>query len=128
MTRRRRVFTMAAWPKKGRIPWIRTATMTSPTFAGSPGRYPALIMRTRPAPTIRISPSTSKPICVTQLKKEIGREPFGPKGARFTAMAVVPAFGPCSEHSPSRKNERLPRTMTMTTWANVSSDVIRMAP
>jgi hypothetical protein len=35
-------------------------------------------MRTSPAPTMRMSPSTSKPIWVTQLKNEIGREPFGP--------------------------------------------------
>ncbi len=68
---------MAAWPKKGRIPWISTATMTRTTFAGSPGRNPALIMSTSPAPTIRISPSTSKPIWVIQLKNEIGRDAVG---------------------------------------------------
>ena len=71
---------MAAWPRKGRIPWISTATMTRITLAGSPGRYPALSMRTSPAPTMRIRPSTSKPICVSQLKNEIGREPLGPNG------------------------------------------------
>ena len=52
--------------------------MTRMTLAGSPGKKPALIIKTSPAPTIRSSPSTSKPIWVIQLKKEIGREPFGP--------------------------------------------------
>ena len=52
---------------------------------------------------MRMRPSTSKPIWVIQLKNEIGRDPFGPKGARLMAKTVVPAFGPCSEHSPSRK-------------------------
>ena len=114
-TSSRSVFTMAACPKKGRIPWISTATMTRTTFAGSPGRNPALIMRTSPAPTIKISPSTSNPIWVIQLKNEIGRDRWARMGARLMAMTVVPALGPCNEHSPSRKKDRLPSTMTMTT-------------
>ena len=82
---------------------MSTATMTSTTLAGSPGRYPALIMRTSAAPTMRIRPSTSKPIWVIQLKNEMGREPLGPKGPRLMAKTVVPVCGPCSEQSPSRK-------------------------
>ena len=42
------------------------------------GANPALIISTSPAPTMRMSPSTSKPIWVTQLKKEMGRHPLGP--------------------------------------------------
>ena len=82
---------------------MSTAVITRTTLAGSPGRYPALTMRTSPAPTMRMRPSTSKPIWVSQLKTEIGREPLGPKGARLMAKTVVPAFGPCSEHNPSSK-------------------------
>ena len=52
---------------------------------------------------MRMSPSTSNPIWVTQLKKEIGRDPLGPKAARLMAKTAVPASGPCREHSPSRK-------------------------
>ena len=52
---------------------------------------------------MRIRPSTSTPIWVSQLKTDIGREPFGPNGARLMAKTAVPVFGPCSEHSPSRK-------------------------
>ncbi len=87
-----------------------------------------MIMRTSAAPTMRMRPSTSNPIWVIQLKNEIGREPLGPKEARLMAKTVVPVFGPCNEQSPSRKYDRLPRTMMITTWANVSPKVIRMAP
>ena len=79
-TSRRSVLTMAACPRKGRMPWMSTATMTRTTLAGSPGANPALIISTRPAPTMRMRPSTSKPIWVIQLKKEMGREPLGPNG------------------------------------------------
>jgi len=64
--------------QEGQDPWMSTATMTRITLAGSPKPKPALVMRTSPAPTMRMSPSTSKPIWVTQLKKEMGRPPFGP--------------------------------------------------
>ena len=69
---------MAAYPKNGMIPCMSTATMTRMTLAGSAGEKPALIISTSPAPTMRMSPSTSKPIWVIQLKKEMGRPPFGP--------------------------------------------------
>ena len=52
--------------------------MTRITLAGSAGEKPALIISTSPAPTMRMSPSTSKPICVIQLKNEMGLPPFGP--------------------------------------------------
>ncbi len=48
------------------------------TLLASPGAYPALMPRTKAAPTIRIRPSTSKPIWVIQLKNAMKREPFGP--------------------------------------------------
>ena len=82
---------------------MSTATITRMTLAGSPGLNPPLTISTRPAPTMRMRPSTSKPIWVIQLKKEMGREPLGPNGARLMAKTVVPASGPCSEHSPSRR-------------------------
>ena len=98
------------------------------TLAGSPGSKPALTVSTRPAPTMRIRPSTSKPIWVIQLKKEMGRDPLGPKAARLMAKTVVPASGPCKQHSPSRRKERLPMTMSESAWAKVNPNVIRMAP
>ena len=107
---------------------MSTATMTRTTLAGSPGRNPALIMRTSPAPTMRMRPSTSNPIWVIQLKKEMGREPLGPNGARLMANTVVPAFGPCREQSPSRRNDRFPMTINESAWANVKPNVMRMAP
>ena len=60
---------------------------------------------------MRIRPSTSKPIWVIQLKKEMGREPLGPKAARLMAKTDVPASGPCSEQSPSSRKDRLPMMM-----------------
>ncbi len=87
---------------------MSTARITRMTLAGSPGENPPLTIRTRPAPTIRMSPSTSKPIWVSQLKTEMGRDPLGPNAARLMAKTEVPASGPCSEHSPSSKKERLP--------------------
>jgi len=119
---------MAAWPRKGRIPWIRTAVITNTTLAGSPGRNPALIINTMPAPTMRMSPSTSKPIWVIQFKNEIGRDPLGPKGARLIAITVVPALGPCKEHNPRRKKDRLPMMMSDSACQNVKPNVIRIAP
>jgi hypothetical protein len=44
------------------------------------------------------------------------------------ANTVVPVWGPCRLHSPSRKYERLPMTMMLSAWANVKPKVIRMAP
>ena len=85
------------------MPWMSTARMTRTTLAGSPGVNPGLDMSTRPAPTMRIRPSTSKPIWVIQLKKVISREPLGPKAARLMLNTVVPVSGPCSEHNPSNK-------------------------
>ena len=52
---------------------------------------------------MRIRPSTSKPIWVSQLKTEMGREPLGPNGARLMAKTVVPVSGPWSEQSPNKK-------------------------
>ena len=94
---------MAAYPKNGMMPCTSTATMTRMTLAGSAGEKPALIISTSPAPTMRMSPSTSKPIWVIQLKNEMGLPPFGPKAARLMANTVVPLCGPWSEHSPRRK-------------------------
>ena len=83
---------------------MSTATITRMTLAGSPGRNPALIMRTRPAPTMRIRPSTSKPIWVIQLKKEIGRDPLGPNGARLMAKTVVPASRALQRAQPEQED------------------------
>ncbi len=77
------------------------------TLAGSPGENPPLTIRTSPAPTMRMSPSTSKPICVSQLKKEMGRDPLGPKAARLVAKAEVPVSGPCSEHRPEQQEREV---------------------
>ena len=52
--------------------------MTMATLAGSPGSKPALPESTSPAPTMRRSPSISKPTWVIQLKKAMIRDPFGP--------------------------------------------------
>ena len=107
---------------------MSTATITRITLAGSPGLNPPLTMSTRLAPTMRIRPSTSKPIWVIQLKKEMGLDPLGPNGARLMAKTDVPASGPCSEHSPSSRKDRLPMTMRESACAKVNPKVIRMAP
>ena len=99
------------------MPWISTARMTKITLAGSPGRKPALIMRTSPAPTMRIRPSTSKPIWVIQLKNEIGREPFGPKGARLMAKTVVPASGPLQRAQPEQEVREVAEDDDDEAWA-----------
>ena len=82
---------MVACPRNGRTPWMTTATRTKMTLAGSPGVNPALICSTSAAPTMRMSPSTSKPIWVNQLNSEMSREPLGPYGARLMEKTVVPA-------------------------------------
>ena len=60
-------------------------------------------MRTSPAPTMRIRPSTSKPIWVSQLKTEMGREPLGPNGARLMAKTVVPALRALQRAEPEQE-------------------------
>ncbi len=77
-TSARSVFRIVACPRKGSTAWMITATMTKITLAGVPPAKPALVWSTRAAPTMRIRPSTSKPIWVSQLKNEMSREPFGP--------------------------------------------------
>ena len=69
---------MVAWPRNGSTIWIATATRMKTTLAGVPGSKPALSDRTSAAPTMRMSPSVSKPIWVSQLKSAMTREPFGP--------------------------------------------------
>ena len=48
-------------------------------------------------------PSASNPTWVSQLKTAMIRLPFWPNDARLMMKVVVPASGPWSEHSPSRR-------------------------
>ena len=52
---------------------------------------------------MRMSPSTSNPIWVIQLKNEIGRDPLGPNGARLMAKTAVPVFGPLQRAEPEQE-------------------------
>ena len=52
---------------------------------------------------MRMSPSTSKPICVIQLKNEIGLPPFGPNAARLMANTVVPVCGALERAQPEEE-------------------------
>ena len=102
----------------GGVPEVRhdrlndAARMMKTTLAASPGATPAIWAEHQAAPTMRMSPSASKPSWVIQLKKLMIRAPSVPKLAREIVKMVVPASGACKQASPSRKNERLPRMMS----------------
>ena len=119
---------MVAWPKSGSSVWIPTATTMMAALSGVPGWSPAWPHRTSAAPTIRISPSTSKPIMVTQLKRASPLDPRGPNTARFTPKDVVPVAGPWREQSPTRSHERFPTTISTSAWVREKPKVISRAP
>ncbi len=108
--------------------WTDAARMMKITLAVLLTCRPAIWESTMAAPTIRISPSASKPSCVIQLKKLINFEPWVPKGARVIAKAVVPVSGPCSDASPSRRNERLPITIRLMATGKLKPNPINKAP
>ena len=66
-------------------------------------------------PTMRMSPSASKPIIVSQLHSAMALEPLGPKGARLIVNGGRPGLaGPAGRRSPTSTHERLPTTMRTT--------------
>jgi hypothetical protein len=71
-------------------------------FAAVPAVKPALLVSRMAAKTMRAMPSISNPTCVTQLKNDGNRLPFGPNGARLMPNVVVPAAGPCRLARPVR--------------------------
>ena len=119
---------MVACPKSGSRVWIATAPMMMATLSGVPGCRPDWPASTRAAPTMRMRPSTSKPIMVIQLKTASPFDPRGPNAARFTPNVVVPVVGPCSEHRPTRNHERLPTTISTSACASENPKVISSAP
>ena len=108
--------------------WIPTAAKISTTLSGVLALTPALAKSTRAAPTIRISPSTSKPSWVSQLKKAGNFEPWGPNAARLMPNTVVPVWGPWSEQSPTKNHERFPMMIRLSACQNEKPNPIRIAP